>query len=251
MNRELNLKPPLFEVGPKAYMWGPPVLELAVRADELSRVYDVQIIFDPQYTDIPVISSRTQHLLVFAQHMDSLRRGRGMGSVLPEALKTAGAVGVILNHFERRLTADEVQRTMQRAEEVGLATMVCTDNVEQAVAVAQLRPDIVVVESPELIAAGAGHDTTPSVVAAANAAIWNADPDIVVIRGAGIGNAQDVYEVIASGSQGTGSSSALFNADDPFEMLERMIRATREAWDATHGKPDIGVSATAHRPLAS
>jgi triosephosphate isomerase len=140
---------------------------------------------------------------------------------------------------------------MQRAEEVGLATMVCTDNVEQAVAVAQLRPDIVVVESPELIAAGAGHDTTPSVVAAANAAIWNADPDIVVIRGAGIGNAQDVYEVIASGSQGTGSSSALFNADDPFEMLERMIRATREAWDATHGKPDIGVSATAHRPLAS
>lgn len=234
MNRELKLKPPLFEVGPKAYMFGPPVLELAVRADALSRIYDVQIIFDPQYTDIPIISSGTQHLLVFAQHMDSLHRGRGMGSVLPEAIKAAGAVGVILNHFERRLTADELRRAMQRAEEAGLATMVCTDNVEQAIAVAQLRPDIVVVESPELIAAGGGHDTTPSVVAATNAAIWNVNPEIVVIRGAGIGSAQDVYDVIASGSQGTGSSSAICTAEDPLAMLEAMIRATREAWDATH-----------------
>jgi triosephosphate isomerase len=237
MNRRLKLTPPLFEVGPKAYMFGHPVLELAIRADELSRVYEVQIIFDPQYTDIPIIASRSQHLLVFAQHMDSLRPGRGMGSVLPEALRAAGAVGVILNHFERRLTADELERTMLRAEEVSLATMVCTDNVEQAVAVARLRPDIIVVESPELIAAGSGHDSTPSVVAAANAAIWNVNPDIVVIRGAGIGNAQDVYNVIASGSQGTGSSSAICGADDPFEMLERMIRATREAWDAIHASP--------------
>jgi triosephosphate isomerase len=215
-------------------MFGPQVLELAVRADELSRAYDVQIIFDPQYVDIPVVASRTEHLLVFAQHMDSLRPGRGMGSVLPEALQAAGAVGVILNHFERRLSADELQRTIERADEVGLATMVCTDNVEQAVAVAQLGPDIVVVEEPELIAAGGGHDTRPSVVAATNARIWEVNPGIVVIRGAGIGDAQDVYNVISSGSQGTGSSSAICKADDPFEMMERMIKATREAWDAAH-----------------
>ncbi len=240
MNRHLRLTPPIFEVGPKAYMFGPQVLELAIRADELSSTYDVQIIFDPQYVDIPVVASRTEHLLVFAQHMDSLRSGRGMGSVLPEALQAAGAVGVILNHFERRLSADELQLTMERAEEVGLVTMVCTDNVEQAVTVAQLGPDIVVVEAPELIAAGGGHDTRPSVVAATNARIWDVDPNILVIRGAGIGNAQDVYNVIASGSQGTGSSSAICNADDPFEMLERMIKATREAWDATRaGGPSL------------
>jgi triosephosphate isomerase len=33
--------------------------------------------------------------------MDSLPIGRGIGSVLPEALKGDGAVGVLLNHAEK------------------------------------------------------------------------------------------------------------------------------------------------------
>jgi len=40
--------------------------------------------------------------------------------------------------------------------------------------------------------------------------------------------------VIAAGAQGTGSSSAIFTANDPKAMLESMIRAVREAWDLTH-----------------
>jgi len=215
-------------------MFGPDVVRVAVRADELSREYGVQIIFDPQYVDIPTIAQRVERVLVFAQHMDSIDPGRGMGTVLPEALKAAGASGVVLNHFERRLSPDELERTVKRADDVGLATVVCADGQEQAVAIAALAPNVIVVESPELIGAGKGHDTSRAAVLETNRAIWQVNPDIVVIRGAGIGDAHDVFNVIAAGAQGTGSSSAIFAAQDPERVLEAMIRAVREAWDTTH-----------------
>ncbi|WP_372934689.1 triose-phosphate isomerase, partial [Mariniphaga sediminis] len=85
-------------------MYGERILKLALAADKASEKYDVRIIFTPQYTDIQMLAEATEHLLVFAQHMDPLPVGRGLGSVLPEAVKAAGAVGVMLNHAERPMT---------------------------------------------------------------------------------------------------------------------------------------------------
>jgi triosephosphate isomerase len=234
MYRELDLTPPFFIVGPKAYMFGPDILQLAMRADELSRRYDVQIIIDPQYVDIPIIAQHVRRALVFAQHMDSLKQGPGQGSVLPEALRAAGAVGVVLNHFERRLTQEELACTMRRADEVGLATIVCADDTEAAVAVAELEPNGIVLESPDLIGTGRGTESTRATVGDSNRAIWRVNREIRVVYGGGIGCPKDVYDVIAAGAQGTGSSSAIPQASDPQAMLEAMVKATREAWEAAH-----------------
>lgn len=232
--RGLEITPPFFEIGPKAYMFGKEVLDLARRADALSRAYRVQIVITPQYVDIPVIAHEVDALLVFAQHMDSLERGRGIGSVLPEAVKAAGAVGVLLNHVERRLSRDELARTIRRADEVGLATMVCADDARDAASIAELGPNVIIVEAPVLIAGGRRDCGGHQAIAAANEAIWRVNPEIRVLHGAGITGAQDVYDVVAAGAQGTGSSSAIFTASDPQAMLEEMIRSVREAWDRTH-----------------
>jgi triosephosphate isomerase (TIM) len=230
----LEIAPPFFEIGPKAYTYGPELLELARRADALSRTYDVQIIITPQYVDIPVIAQAVDRLLVFAQHMDALRPGRGVGSVLPEAVKAAGADGVLLNHVERRLTPSELAVTMERAREVGLATMVCADDVRDAVAIADLSPDVIIVEAPELIAGGRRGEGSRAAIAAANEAIWRVDPSVRVLHGAGINGPQDVYDVTAAGAQGSGSSSAVFTAPDPAAMLEAMVSALRGSWDSIH-----------------
>jgi triosephosphate isomerase (TIM) len=232
--RGVTIRPPFFEVGPKAYAWGEPVLRLARRADELGDEYGVGIILTPQYVDIPVIAPRMRHVLVFAQHMDSLERGRGQGSVLPEALKAAGAAGVMLNHVERRLSREELARTIQRADEVGLLTMVCADDARDAVEIAHLAPNVIIVESPSLIASAGPGERGRASVAETDAAIHRVDPEIRVLHGAGISDAQDVYDVIASGAEATGSSSAIFDARDPEAMLEAMIRSVHAAWDATH-----------------
>jgi len=123
----IEINPPFFEVGPKAYLYGRDALALARYADHLSRKYDVRIIFTPQSVDIWNIAHHTKHILVFAQHMDLIGIGRGIGTVLPEAVKAAGAVGVLLNHVEKRLTLPQITETIRRADEVGLMSMVCAD----------------------------------------------------------------------------------------------------------------------------
>ncbi len=230
----LQITPPFFEIGPKAYVYGPEALELARRADELSQRYDVQIIFTPQYVDIWPIAREMKRVLVFAQHMDSLGIGRGIGSVLPEAVKAAGAAGVLLNHAEKRLPMTLLGDTMRRADEVGLATMVCADNLDDAVAIARMQPNIIIAESPELIGVGKREPDDPEMIRRINQAVWEVNPKIRVLHGAGISCGQDVYAVIAAGAQGAGSTSGVLKAPHPTAMLEEMIRATRQAWDRTH-----------------
>ena len=234
MYRGIEISPPFFEIGPKAYAYGREIVDLARHADALSREHRVQVILTPQYTDIAAVAAVVQRTLVFAQHMDPLKPGRGVGSVLPEALRAAGAVGVLLNHVERRLPRDVLARTIQRADQVGLATMVCADDAADAVSVAALEPNVIIVESPVLIAGGARDSDERHAIAASNQAVWRVDPRIRVLHGAGINGARDVYDVIAAGAQGTGSSSAIFGAADPLAMLDEMIASVREAWDATH-----------------
>jgi triosephosphate isomerase (TIM) len=234
MYRGIQISPPFFEIGPKAYLYGKEALKLARHADRVSAKYHVPIIFTPQYVDIPLLAQGTRNLLVFAQHMDSLPIGRGIGSVLPEAVRAAGAVGVLLNHAEKKLPLDELERTLRRADEVGLASMACADDLEEAVKVARMAPNIIIAESPDLIGVGKRGENDREKVARINAAIWEINPEIRVLHGAGISCGQDVYDIIAAGSQAAGSTSGILKAEDPFAMLEEMIRSVRAAWDDTH-----------------
>jgi len=236
MYQGFKLIPPFFEIGPKAYLYGKEVLSLAKFADEICVKYDVQIIFTPQYVDIPILARETKNLLIFAQHMDSLMIGRGVGSVLPEAVKAAGAVGVMLNHAEKPLPLEIIHRTIQRADEVGLASMVCAGNLEEVEIIANLNPNILLAESPELIGAGKRGADDRDAVRNINAIVWGINPEILVLHGAGISCGQDVYEIIALGAQATGSTSGIIKAMDPYGMLEDMIRSVREAWNNTHHK---------------
>lgn len=234
MYRNIQIKPPFFEIGPKAYIYGDKALELAMHADRMSAKYNVSIIFTPQYVDIPLIANRVEHIFVFAQHMDSIKIGRGVGSVLPEAIKSAGAHGFLLNHSEKRVPIDEIEKTIRRGDEVGLASMVCADDLSQAVKIASFDPNIILVESPELIGVGNRNNTDQKEIRMINESVWQVNPDIMVLHGAGIKCGQDIYDVFKNGAQGSGSTSGILLADDPFQMLEEMIRATRTAWDETH-----------------
>jgi triosephosphate isomerase len=226
--------PPFFELGPKAYLYGNEFLELAKHADQLSIKYDVDIVLTPQTVDIPTIVKETENVFVFAQHMDYLKVGRGMGSVLPEALKAAGAEGVLLNHVEKRLSMKELEKTIKRGKEVDLMTLVCTDNVDDAVFVAKMNPTFIVVESPDMIGTGERATDENDDIEEINRILAAISPEILVLHGAGISNGQDVYDVIFAGAQGTGSSSGVMLADNRFKILEEMISAVHRAWTEKH-----------------
>ena len=233
MYKDFHIKPPFFEVGPKAYLYGDDMLRLAKAIDRAAITYDVDVIVTPQYTDIRLLAENTERISVFAQHMDYLTPGRGLGSVLPEAVKAAGAVGVMLNHAEKKLTLTEIEKTIARADEVGLATIVCADTVDELKAIAKMSPNLLVAEPTELI--GTGKTSDANYVKETIETVRAINPAIMVLQGAGISNGQDVYNTIKLGAQATGSTSGIIKAKDPEAMVDEMLSALRRAWDEVHG----------------
>ncbi|MCJ7734653.1 MAG: triose-phosphate isomerase [Anaerolineales bacterium] len=234
MYQDFKISPPFFEFGPKAYLYGEDLLRLAKYADQASIKYNVQLIITPQNVDIPLLKRETNQIYIFAQHMDPLEIGRGLGSVLPEALKAAGADGVLLNHAERPLTLEIIEKTIGRADDVGLASMVCAGNISEIQDITKMNPNILLAEAPELIGTGKRSPEDMEVIQRINDLVWSINPAIRILHGAGISCGQDVYDVIAAGAQATGSTSGIIKANSPAGMMDEMLRNVREAWDQIH-----------------
>ncbi len=232
------LTPPIFEIGLKGYVYGADAVRLAVQADRASEETGVTVIFDPQLVDIPAVAAATSRILVFAQHMDPVEVGRGAGAVLPEALKAAGAAGTMLNHAERRMSLADLHAAIRRADEVGLLTMACSDSPDEAVAIAHLRPNIVLAEPPALIGGSRSIGSEMrAFVEETIARVACVDPAIVVMCSAGIRTPADVTAIVELGAGATGSTSGILTAPDPVGTMRAMLHAMAEAWAARRHEP--------------
>ena len=230
-----RIRPPVFESGLKGYCWGADAVRLAVEADRLAEATGVSIVYDPQTVDIPAVVAATSRILVFAQHMDPVAPGRGVGGVLAEALREAGAVGTLLNHSEKPMALGAMARAIERAQAVGLYTLVFADSPVEAAALAHLGPDIILAEPPELIATGvSAGNVMAGFVAETVAAVKAVDPEILVMSGAGVNGPDDVDRMIRLGLDGTGSSSGILRAADPVAAMCAMLEAEARAWADTH-----------------
>jgi triosephosphate isomerase len=235
MLKNFNISIPFFEFGPKAYMYGKELLDLVKQFDKLAQKYDIDVIIDPQTADIRLLSSNTSdRVRIFAQHMDSIPIGRGMGTALAEALKEAGAEGVMLNHAEKPLPLAEIKESIKRADEAGLATMVCGNTVQEIKEIAYLAPNIIVAEPSELV--GTGRAVDKEYVDNCIHIIKSINPDILVLPSAGISTGQDCYNIISLGAEATGCSSGIAKAKDRALLAEEMISSVRRAYDDLQNK---------------
>lgn len=233
-----SLRTPFFEVGVKNYLYGDAVLRLAKAADEAAAEHDIDVLFIAPYTEIRRVAENTRRLVVLAPYMDTLRPGRGMADVLPEAVAAAGARGVVLNHCERPMTLAAIAQTIQRANELGLLTFACADTVAEAKAIAQFGPDIINPEPTELI--GTGQVSDMAYVRQMIAAIKAVDSRILVEQAAGITTGQQVYELILAGAEATGAASGICTAPDPQAAVRDMVAGVRRARDEIQKRQKAG-----------
>ena len=220
-------KKPFLIVNPKSYLYGQKSLDLAMAADRVAADTGLEIYFTCPYADIRMISEKTEHIVVCAQSMDPLTPGRGMGHILPESLYEAGARAVFLNHAENPKTVAQLAACIRRAKELGMTAIVCADSVAEARAVACLDPDIVLAEPTDLIGTGkvADDSYTTETVKALNAI----NPDVLVMIASGVSTAQDCYNVIKLGADGTGATSGILNAPSPAVRVREMAKAIVKA----------------------
>ncbi|MGL4606760.1 MAG: triose-phosphate isomerase [Eubacteriaceae bacterium] len=222
-----KIRTPFLIVNPKAYIYGKESLELGILCDELSKEYDLDIIFTAQHVDIQKVSDETENIFVTAQHMDGIVPGRGMGHILPEAIKAAGAEAVVLNHAEHPLTTTQLDKAIKRGDALGLLTIVCSDSPEEAKAVAQLKPDIMICEPTTLI--GTGSTSSDAYIASTNKAVKSVDENILIVQAAGVTTGEDVYRVIMEGAHGSGGTSGILNAPSRKEKIIEMLEALKKA----------------------
>ena len=227
MHGKVKIRTPFFETSVKNYIYGDAVLEFAKAADRAAVKYDVDVLFISPYTEIRRIRENCPHLILLAPYMDTLRPGRGMADVLPEALKAAGAQGVVINHCERPMTLSAIKQTIDRANELEMLSFVCADTVEEAMAIAQLHPDIINPEPTELI--GSGNASDMRYVMEAIQAVKSIDRNIMVEQAAGITTAQQIYDFIMAGSEAAGSASGILKSPDPLALLDEMVSYVKKA----------------------
>ncbi len=194
---------------------GAAALELAKTHSKVAVECGASLAVAVQPTDLAMLAASVS-FPVFAQHIDPITAGAGTGSILPEAVKGAGAWGTILNHSERRIPMADIEKAIVRAKEVGLFTIVCAQDDVEAGEIAKFDPDMIAVEPPELI----GGDISVS----------TADPDLIkrsaevvgegkLLVGAGVKNGEDVRIAIEQGASGVLLASGVVKADDPEGVL--------------------------------
>ncbi|MCD6592883.1 triosephosphate isomerase [Candidatus Bathyarchaeota archaeon] len=230
-----SFKPPVFIVSTKAYLWGKMALKLAKIVEEVSKDSIVNFIFIPQLVDLRMIAEEVD-IPIFAPNIDPIRPGRGFGHDLPEAVKEAGALGIMINHFERKKTLSEIDGCLERAREVGLYTIICCDTPRSAAALAKLKPDAILSELPSLI--GSMRSISKEMKEFAIESIKlvkEVDEKVLVLLGAGITCGEDVAEVIRLGADGSGASRAICESKDPKTLLEDISEKMEEAWKQVKG----------------
>lgn len=221
-----ELRFPLIIVNFKAYreVEGPCASSIALACQEVAESSGVSIVACPPMVELARVASSVR-IPVMSQHSDPKPPGSATGWVTPDMVKAAGAVGTLINHSEHRMPREEVAKVVASCSAIGLRTCVCADTAEATGRMAELRPDMVAVEPPELIGGDVSvTDARPEVVSDSVAAARRVDANVPVLCGAGVKTGRDVRQALELGAKGVLLASGVVKAKEPRKALEDLVR---------------------------
>jgi triosephosphate isomerase len=217
---------PLIAINFKAYpqVMGEKGLKLAQLCQTISEESGIPFIVCPQQIDLAHIAHSVS-IPVYAQHTDACEPGSQTGHVVPQAVHQAGARGTLINHSECRMKVFDIDWVVRKCTEVGLETIVCTNNIDVSRASAALHPTFVAVEPPELIGGDVSvTSANPDIVSGTVKEIKAIAPQVRVLCGAGVKTAEDVRVAVELGTEGVLLASGVVKAADQKKALYDLIK---------------------------
>lgn len=230
-----KIKAPFFELGPKNYIIGREVEDLAYVVRETAEKYDIRVLYSVPFFNtekVADIFERSENCYVTAPFMDDIPEGSKSGMAIPERLAASGVQAVYINHSARPHTMAEMIRLQTRAERLDIYTIACADTQKEIHATAVIGPDIIIAEPEGLIGTQSSADV--DYIKSAVQTVKKVSPDISVLIAAGIKSGDDVYRCIYNGADASGSASGVFNTSDPKAKINEFFEAARRAWDDRH-----------------
>ncbi|HSB57466.1 MAG TPA: triose-phosphate isomerase [Nitrosopumilaceae archaeon] len=203
---------------------GVKALKLAKIAEKITKKYHIKIAVAPP-----------QHLLteltrckipVLAQHLDTANIGSTTGFMVPEIVKKSLVKGSLINHSEHRIPIKQIVDLVSRLKKLGMISVVCVKDVNEARKYAKLNPDYIAIEPPELIGTGkAVSKEKPEVITRSVAAVRQAKNSTKLLCGAGIVSGEDVTKAMQLGAKGILVASGIVKAKDWTHVIEEFARA--------------------------
>lgn len=218
---------PLIVVNFKAYEEsdGERGIALAKACEQVAEETGVAIVACPT----PVMLGRIANEMtspVWAQHVDAVNPGGQTGHVTAQSVRSAGAVGTIINHSERRMRLADIGSVVTTCKDLDLVTCVCTNTTDVSRAAAAFSPDYVAIEPPELIGGDISVTTAdPGIVSTTVELVEAIDPSVDVLCGAGVKNADDVKKAMELGARGVLLASGVVKSSDPKRTLTDLASA--------------------------
>ena len=216
------LRTPVIVLNVKTYAeaTGDKAIQIARLMDKIGDETGASMSIAVQDTDI-MLCVKEVSIPVFAEHIDPIKPGSHTGWTLPEAVKTAGAVGTLINHSEHRLKLADIDICITRAKELGLDNIVCSNNISTSKAIAAFSPNFIAVEPPELIGGDISVTSAdPDIVSGSVDAVKTIDKKVKVLCGAGVKNGKDVAKAIELGADGVLLASGIVKAKDKEKVIK-------------------------------
>jgi triosephosphate isomerase len=184
-------------------------IKLAEAAREVAEKLRIEIVVAPPQPVLALIANRI-HIPVICQHVDNEKMGPSTGFIVPEIVKSCGAIGSLINHSEHRIERSSIASLVERLRKLSMASIVCAQEPREVVEISTLQPDFIAIEPPELIGSGkAVSRENPAII---TKSIEAAGSRSRVICGAGITDKDDVTKAMELGSQGILVASGIVKA---------------------------------------
>ena len=219
------LKTPVIVLNMKTYSesTGKNALDIAKIMEKVSIETGINMAVSVQSVDIKECSENIS-IPVFAEHIDPIKPGSHTGWILPEAVKSAGAVGSLINHSEHRLKLADIDYCISRAKELNLDQIVCSNNILTSKAIAALSPNFLAVEPPDLIGGDISvTSANPEIVSGSVKAVKKVDDKVKLLCGAGVKNGVDVARAIELGSAGVLLASGIIKSNDKEKVIRDLV----------------------------
>ena len=176
----------------------------------------------------PSLSAVIQNvkLPVICQHVDDSQVGSTTGFFVPEIAKSYGAVGSLINHSEHRLNNKSIRNIIERLHQLNMSSVVCAQTAQEVAELADLSPNFIAVEPPELIGSGkAVSKVNPLIIIDSLQALAKNSMSTKMICGAGITDKSDVISALELGAEGILVASSVVKAKSWSEKLYDLASA--------------------------
>jgi triosephosphate isomerase len=223
------LKTPVIIVNFKAYRSavGERALSLAKKCEKVALDTKASIAVAVSAPDIYKISKEVS-IPVLAEHIDDAEYGSHTGDIIAEDVKENGAVGTLLNHSEKRLKINVLEKCIKRAKDAGLVVVACAKDADEGRAISAYDVDFIAVEPPELIGGDISVSTAqPELISESVKKICGDVKCNKVLVGAGIKTTEDVKTAVKLGAAGVLVASGIAKADDPEKALRDLVKGLK------------------------